>query len=100
MTDERDIKKILEKLKNTYCRIKKSDVEGVGVFAIKKIPIGANPFLRVSQHQWHAVKASEVDLLDPEIKKMISDFFGMNNNNEFIIPECGLNGMDISFFLN
>jgi SET domain-containing protein len=46
------------------------------------------------------MKLSELKNLDKNTKKMISDFFGMNENKEFLIPEGGLNGMDISFFLN
>ena len=36
-------KRLLGNLKNTYCRLKPSNIEGVGVFAIRDIPQGVNP---------------------------------------------------------
>jgi len=92
--------KVLENLKKTYCRLKPSKIEGVGIFAIKDIPNNTNPFYGVRTQKWQKMKLSELKNLDKNTKKMISDFFGMNENKEFLIPEGGLNGMDISFFLN
>lgn len=93
-------KKILENLKNTYCRIKPSKIEGVGVFAIRDIPKGKDPFCMVAKHAWRKIKTSELNGLDEEIKKMVSDFFSVDKKEFFYIPECGLNGIDVSFFLN
>jgi len=92
--------KILINLKNTYCRLKPSKIEGVGVFAVRNIPKGANPFYGAPAKKWRGIKPKDYKNLDKEIKKMIGDFFAMDKNGEFSIPECGLNGIDISFFLN
>ena len=92
--------KIIKNLENTFCRLKKSDIEGVGIFAIKDIPAGTNPFLGVNKQKWHKVSDKELKNLDKEIQKMVSDFFCADKRGNFLIPECGLNGIDISFFLN
>jgi SET domain-containing protein len=93
-------KKILNNLKKTYCRIKASKIDGVGVFAIQDIPEGTNPFQNSPKQKWQIFSEKDFKKLDIEIKKMISDFFGTDEKGNFIVPECGLNGMDISFFLN
>lgn len=92
--------KVFRNLKNTFCRLKKSNIEGVGIFAIRDIPEGANPFLGVNKQKWHKISNEELKTLDEEIQKMVSDFFGADKKGNFLVPECGLNGMDISFFLN
>jgi len=36
-------KDILERINNTYCRLKASSIQGIGVFAIRDIPENINP---------------------------------------------------------
>jgi len=93
-------KQTLNYLKNTYCRLKPSKIEGVGVFAVKNIPKNTNPFQGAIKHKWLEFLPKELKNLDKEILKMISDFFATEKNGKFVIPESGLNCMDISFFLN
>lgn len=92
--------KILENLKNTCCRLKPSKIEGVGVFAICDIPRGANPFSGVRNNKWLCFSKSDLRGANKEVFKMIDDFFVVEKNGTVYIPEYGLNGMDISFFLN
>jgi len=93
-------KQILQKLKNTYCRIKPSPVEGVGVFAIRDIPKGINPFQGIQKQKWFEFDMKDIRIEDPEIKKMMDDFFVIEENKKVFVPENALNGMDISFFVN
>lgn len=97
---QRQKQKIIENLKKTYCRIKRSKIEGVGIVAIRNIPKNTNPFYGVRKHSWQKIGLKDIKNLDKNIKKMIGDFFGTDEKGEFSVPECGLNGMDISFFLN
>jgi len=92
--------KNLENLKNTYCRLKPSKIEGVGVFAIRDIPKGTNPFLGIKNQSWLKFNISELKKIDKEILKMIDDFFVIEKNNTVYIPKSGLNGIDVSFFVN
>jgi SET domain-containing protein len=91
---------ILNNLKNTYCRLRASKLEGVGVFAIRDIPKGKNPFLGIKNAKWHKFNIKELKRFDKEILKMIDDFFVIEKDGEVYIPETVFNGMDVSFFLN
>lgn len=93
-------KKILYNLKNTCCRLKASKIEGVGVFAVKNIPKGKNPFPGIKNGKWHKFEMPELRKIDKEILKLVDDFFVIEDNNTVYIPETGLNGIDISFFVN
>lgn len=102
LMDKTEAKKqiILEKLKNTYCRLMPSKIAGVGVFAIRDIPAGINPFKGANEPEWIEFKMSELKELDKEILKMVDDFNVIEKDSTVLVPECALNGMDISFFVN
>ncbi len=95
-----DKKQLLENLKNTYCRLKTSAIAGIGIFAIRDIPQNTNPFPGVTKHQWYKFSPAELKTLDPEVQKMIYDFYVTEADGMISVPDCALNGMDISFFLN
>ncbi|MDP2741835.1 MAG: SET domain-containing protein [bacterium] len=92
--------KILNCLKNIYCRLKPSKIEGIGVFAIKDIPKNIDPFRGVKKQKWQKFTMSELKKLDKETLKMIDDFFVIRKKGIVYISESGLNSMDISYFLN
>lgn len=92
--------KVLENLKNTYCRLKRSKIEGIGIVAIRDIPKDTNPFFGVQNQKWQKFKMSELKGVDKEIIKMIDSFFTIEKDGTVYVPKNGLNGMDISFFLN
>src|SRR3989344_4289152 len=93
-------KKLLESLKKTYCRLKPSRIEGVGVFAIRDIPQNINPFLKEEKPSWIKLREEELKQLPKEVLEMIDSFFVIEKSKEVEIPQNGLNGMDVSFFLN
>ncbi len=91
---------ILNSLKNTYCRIKPSLINGVGVFAIRDIPKGKNPFNIAKANEWQKFNVSELKVLDKEVFKMVESFFTIQKDNTVYIPKGGLNEMNISYFMN
>ena len=93
-------RKILNKLENTYCRLKNSKIDGVGVFAVRNIAKGVKLFDGIFNQKWHKFKLAELNDLDKEVMKMIDDFFVIEKNKTVYIPEGALNTMDISFFVN
>ena len=93
-------KKILGNLSKTYCRLKPSKIEGVGVFAIRDIPQGINPLPENKQQTWITLDEKELKQVPKEVLELIDSFFVIEKNKQVEIPEQGLNGMDISFFLN
>lgn len=90
---------ILSDLKKTYCRIKSSSIAGVGVFAVRDIPKNTNPFPN-SLQKWYQFHISDFVDVEKGVIEMIKDFFVVEKDGKVLIPEYGLNGMDISFFLN
>lgn len=97
---ERRIKEIIKNLHNTYCRLKPSKIHGVGVFAIRRIPKGIDPFIGVSnQEYWNKISEKEINKLPRAIRKAVKDFF-IKEGNVFYVPDFGLNGLDISFYTN
>lgn len=92
--------KILQNLKNTYCRLKPSKIEGVGIFAIRDIPKNKNPFLGAKKQIWRKFHISEFKNLDKNILPLIDSFFVIHKNGYVEISDSCLNGMDISYYLN
>ena len=93
-------KDILERIKNTYCKLKASSIQGVGVFAVRDIPENINPFLGIPDQKWFRFSMDELGEIDKHIMEMIDDFFVIEKDDTINIPEYGLNGMDMSFFVN
>lgn len=91
---------ILAQLKNTYCRLKPSKIEGVGVFAIRDIPEGINPFGKAFPEVWHEFQQEELKDLPQEIIELLDVFYVVEKDGSVYIPEKALNGIDISFFVN
>ena len=89
---------IFKNLRNTYCRLQPSR-HGVGVFAVRHIPKNTNPFLNCRKVRWFKFTKKEIAKLPSEVTKMIKEFYG-TDGNFYYIPSHGLNGNDISFYMN
>src|SRR3972149_9683034 len=88
---------IIKKLENTYCRLKRSKIDGVGIFAIRDIPKNKNPFQGIRKQNWYKLKLSDFKNLDKEVLKMADDFFDIEKDGKAFIPDFGLNGNDPTF---
>ena len=98
-------KDLIRNLKSqTYCRLRPDSFGGVGVFAIRDIPVGVNPFIYgngICPIKTMNIPDKVVKTFDPEIQRMINDFYSFNSESgTWGIPKMGLNGNDISFYLN
>lgn len=91
---------ILRLLENTYCRLRPSGIQGVGVFAIRDIPKDTNPFQGIPLVDSCLFDKGELSHLPREVLEMVSDFFVTDEHGQIDIPEYGLNGIDVSFFIN
>ena len=99
------MEKLITNIKNkTYCRIKPSKINGVGVFAIKDIPKKTNPFYLTDNksinHKYKKILKKDLKNVDIEVKKIIDDFFYKEDDDSYYIPLLGLNSLDISFYMN
>lgn len=89
---------------DTYCRIAVSSMPdaGVGVVAVKPIPRGVNPFRRNDDTSYEIISVSpeELQTLSKQVQKMVADFFFIDDNGNYPVVYNGLNGIDISFYMN
>ena len=93
-------KQLLKHLReDIYCRIGRSKIHGVGVIAIRKIPKGINPFKKVTDFDLIRFKKKELKRLNPQVKKMMSDFLSLDRD-DILVPTTGLNVLDVSFHMN
>ncbi|MDE2019257.1 MAG: SET domain-containing protein-lysine N-methyltransferase [Patescibacteria group bacterium] len=87
---------------NVYCRLRPSSVSGVGVFAIRDIPKGINPFKNFLSFHFSDLDPELVfnnDRIDPAVKELVNDMYGIGDGR-LNLWQGGLNGIDISFFMN
>lgn len=80
-----------------YARLKPSNVHGVGVFAIRDIPKGANIFSNdTSQMRW-ILKKQFLDV-KPEIRRLYDDFCVIKGN-KYGCPE-NFNSLTVAWYIN
>ena len=88
---------------NTYCLIKPSKVNGVGVFAIRTIPSNTNPFMLSDGQgrQYDTIDLVKDDLgkVPKSIVKLLDRYF-LTSDDTYPVISYGLNDMDISFYIN
>jgi hypothetical protein len=84
----------------TYCKIKPSSIDGVGVFAVRYIPRLINIFPDCSRYdKYFKVKKEIFDVADPEVRSMVHDFFS-GDDKTYHIPYRTLNSLNISAYVN
>jgi len=93
---------LIEDLRHgVYARVMPSPIGGVGVFAIRDIPAGIDPFGE-DDIEVEKISVSEIRN-DPEIpdtvKKYAEDMCVVNGGY-FYVPICGLNNINPGFFPN
>lgn len=87
---------------NVYCRLKPSPIQGIGVFAIRKIPKGINPFKSFSKDEFEGLKSSEVfknKNITKEVKKLVNDVY-ITYKDIVYLKTTGINSINIGFFVN
>ena len=97
-----DKQQLIEELRHrVYVRLKPSPIGGVGVFAIRDIPAGIDPFGE-EENDYEAIPVAEIRD-DPEItdavKKYAEDMCAVDGGFMFV-PKNGINRIDPSFFVN
>jgi SET domain-containing protein len=77
---------ILKRLEKVYCRLAPSPVHGVGVFAIRPIPKGTNPFNNSFMAQEAiVVDKNKIKDLGPEILSLLNDQHPTSDPNKQIV---------------
>jgi SET domain-containing protein len=99
MTKEEVIKDLEN---NIYCRIQPSEIQGVGVFAIRNIPKGTNPFITYTNVETVAIPEKEImenEKIPNAVKEMVKDFYVIQDGNLYCDARS-LNEINITYFLN
>ena len=97
---KKDIIQDLER--NIFCRIQVSPIEGVGVFAIRDIPKGMNPFVGAGKPRFIRVPLEDImknKKIPAAVKKLPHSFLAIHKGIVWF-PNHGMNQIDISYFMN
>ena len=93
-------KRILKHLADDiYCRLGISSLHGIGVFAIRAIPKGADPLRCMSPNKEVSIHSKDIKKLDKSVKELIKTFC-YYKDDEVLVSTMGLNTMNIAFYLN
>lgn len=87
---------------NVYCRLQPSGVSGVGIFAVRDIPKGINPFKNFLPQKFVAVDPKRVfenEKIDPAVKQLVNDMYVVAEG-KITLWQGGMNALDIAFFIN
>ena len=89
-------------LKETYCRLAPSPLHGVGVFAVRQIPKGIDPFaigIRFPRG-WVSISPTEFEEAAEGVKALLTSLFLPEDDGTFSVPALGTNMVDIGAYLN
>ncbi len=93
-------KKVLQHLQDdVYCRLGVSPVHGIGVFAIRDIPKGKDPFKSLLPREYIRLTAEDIGDLPPEVRQQIETFC-YSDDEWFDVPVSGLNVPDYVLYVN
>lgn len=94
-----DKRTLLANLRKVYCRVQRSELHGVGVFAIRRIPKGINPFEPPIPLQLAHVSKEEIKGLPVGVKDMIRQY-AVNQNGHYVLATFGFNLLELEYFVN
>src|SRR5437868_3781510 len=91
---------LLNHLQNqVYCRLMPSPSHGVGVFAIRDIKKGEDPFTGCWNGDYHDFSDDELRNLPDGVQDMVRAYCVFHDGT-WSVPKIGFNRLDISFFIN
>ena len=89
-----------ELVHDTYATLKPSGFHGIGVFAIRDIPMGTiTIFSKEKDGDWITVSRHEVDSLPQHAKQLVENHCLYDDDNYFL-PAYGFKVMDLAVYLN
>jgi SET domain-containing protein len=86
---------------HTWCVLRPSPIEGVGVFALRDIPAGCRDLFSppAATDEFVAVPRAEVEALPPHARQMVETYC-LYDAAHYWVPREGFRRMDLSLFLN
>ena len=76
-----------------------SELHGVGVFAIRRIPKGINPFESPLPLQLVCLAREDIKGLPAGVKEMIRQY-AVNQDGHYVLSTFGFNLLDLEYFVN
>ena len=89
-------------LADCYCRLAPSPIHGIGVFAIRDIARGRNPFKTLPKYArpgYVRITSAELDALPRKLREMIATLF-LPTDGTMWLPNCGTNIVYLNAYLN
>jgi SET domain-containing protein len=89
-------------LRDCYCRLQPSKIHGIGLFAVRDIPKGRNPFGIVPKYGdigYVRITDDELNALPPRLSELIRELF-IPTDGKMHIPNYGLNVIRLNGYLN
>jgi len=91
---------VINHLDNVYCELRPSNIQGIGVFAIRDIPFSINPFSNpdIDNDSYHEVIVDIQKIpewLIPTVNK-----YCYTDNNRVFVPRLGFNYVSLLRYLN
>lgn len=99
MPREKLLKRVL---RDCYCRLQPSKIHGIGVFAVRDIPKGKNPFQTLPKYDaigYARITDNELNALPPKLSELIRALF-IPTNGTMYIPNHGMNFIRLNCYLN
>ena len=86
-------------LQDVYCKLGVSPIHGIGVFALRDIPVGTAPLRSMVSNK--EIKFSRIELkkVPSSVRRHLSMFCLVEKGRVFA-PEIGMNAVNISIYLN
>ena len=87
---------------DTWVMIRPSPIEGIGVFALRDIPMGCRNMFSTAnkdQDEWISISKTEVEQLPVHSKALIENYC-LYDHNHYFIAAYGFKKMDLVNFLN
>jgi len=84
---------------DVYVRVGRSETHGIGLFAIRDIPKGANPFKSLLKYDFIGLDSSELGAIPEQVQKMVHDYCSQENGKLYV-PSVGFNPVHLLHFIN
>ncbi|MDP2934309.1 MAG: SET domain-containing protein-lysine N-methyltransferase [bacterium] len=74
--------------KHVYCGLMPSKISGVGVFTIRDIPAGIDPFQEPEDIKWIPFSKKELTKIHPNVLQMIRELYVFSDGAYWIPVQC------------
>ncbi len=84
---------------DVYCKLGVSGIHGIGVFALREIPVGTAPLKSLVTNKEIKFSRTEMKNVPSSVRKHLAMFCLIEKGRVFA-PEIGMNAVNLSVYLN